>query len=99
MTDDVVDLASDDPDKLSKEDEVDASTDANSIKPKERITNDDDNAQKGSNAADYSVKNTNMGVVGSEGGVPASATKLAPKKGAVGFANDVKMIYDKDKIG
>lgn len=81
MTDDVVDLASDNPDELLEEDEVNASTNASSLKPKEGITNDDDNAQKRSNAANDSVKDIDMGVVGSEGGVPASATKLAPKKG------------------
>ena len=38
-----------------------------------------------------------MGVVGSDGGTPASATKLAPNKGGVGFAGDLEMIHNKDK--
>ena len=95
MTDDIVNLASDDPDELWNEDEVDASTNANTLKPKERITNDDGMSNRSSNKADDSPKDTHMGIVGSES-VPALTTKPVPNKGGVGFAGDVEMIYNKD---
>ena len=57
----------------------------NSLKPKEGTTDDADNAQKGSNAADDSVKDTDIGVVGSEDG-SALTTKPVLNKGGVGFA-------------
>ena len=94
---DVVDLTSDDPCKLSNEDEVDVSTNANSLKPKEGITNDDDGASNGaSNKADDSSKDADMGVVGLED-VPASTTQPVSNKGGVGSTGNVKMIQDKEE--
>ena len=98
-TDEVVNPASVNPDKLLKEDEVDPSTNTNSLKPKEEIT--------------VSGKDTDMGVSVSEDGDPASATKLASTKGVdaeltrgsssggtltvrVEFAGVVEMIQDKE---
>ena len=89
------DLASEDSDKLLNEDE-DASTDANSFKPKKGTTDEDNNAPNGSsNEADNSPKYTNMGGYGLEV-VPASTTKPFSNKG-VGFAGDKDVIQDKGK--